>query len=127
MKTIWQGKKRLLLFGLPWTFTTYTIVEDKMLVDSGILTTKQDEIRLYRIMDVTLTRTLAQRIFKLGTITCNTVDKTSPILELKNITDSARVKELLSEAIEKERVNKRVSSREFMTEIDDEDDDDFIN
>lgn len=114
MSVLWQGRKRLLFFGLPWTFTKYMFTEEKFTVDSGLLTSKQDEIRLYRIVDISLTRTLVQKMFGLGTITCNTSDKTSPILEIKNIKESQVVKEMLSEAVEKERMNKRVSSREYM-------------
>lgn len=126
MAVLWQGKKRLLFFGLPWTFTKYMFTDEKFTVDSGFLTSKQDEIRLYRIIDISLTRTLVQKMFGLGTITCNTSDKTSPILEITNIKDSQVVKEMLSEAVEKERMNKRVSSREYMTVDDFDDDDDDI-
>ena len=122
MSVLWQGRKRLLFFGLPWTFTKYMFTEEKFTVDSGLLTSKQDEIRLYRIVDISLTRTLVQKMFGLGTITCNTSDKTSPILDIKNIKDSQVVKEMLSEAVEKERMNKRVSSREYMN-LDDIDED----
>lgn len=123
MNTLWQGRKRLLFFGLPWTFTKYTLLEDKFLVDSGLLTSTQDEIRLYRIMDITLSRTFLQKIFGLGTISCDTVDKSSPKLIIANVKKPGEVKELLSEAVEKERVQKRVSSREFMSYDDDFDDD----
>lgn len=123
MKILWKDKKRLLFFGLPWTFTNYTLLEDKFLVDSGLLTSTQDEIRLYRIMDVTLTRTLFQKIFGLGTIHCDTVDKSSPKLNIINIKNPLAVKELLSQSVEKERMKKRVSSREYMSMDDDFDDD----
>lgn len=125
MKVLWQDKKRWLFFGLPWTFTKYTVLDEKILIDSGLLTSKQDEIRLYRVIDITLTRTLFQKLFKLGTITCNTSDKTCPILEFKNIPSSMQVKELLSQAVEEERVKKRVLSREVMHDSFDDDDDDY--
>lgn len=113
-QTVWKARKRLKFLGLPWTFTTYTMTEEKLLVDSGFLNRKQDETRLYRILDMSLERSFGQRIFGLGTITCNTSDQTSPILVIKNIKKSKEVKELLSEMVEKERVSKRVSAREYM-------------
>ena len=70
-------------------------------------------------MDLTLERSFVQRLFGLGTITCDTVDKSTPKLCIINVKDSRRVKELISEAVEKERVKKRVSSREYMTVDDD--------
>ena len=121
MEHIWSSRKRLLFFGLPFTFTKYTLTKEKMLIDTGVLNKKQEEVRLYRILDLTLTRSLAQRIFGLGTISCKTSDKALPVLELINIKNSQDIKEQLSDLVEAERVNKRVSVREF-TGSDDLDD-----
>ena len=41
-KELFKERKRLWC-GLPWTFTVYTLLEDKMLIDSGFLNKKQDE------------------------------------------------------------------------------------
>lgn len=114
MDILWSDRKRWTFFGLPWTFTKYTCTPEKFIVESGFLSTKEEEIRLYRIMDLTLERSFIQRLFGLGTITCDTVDKSTPKLYIKNIKEPRRVKELISEAVEEERVKKRVSSREYM-------------
>lgn len=118
---VWQDRKRI-IFGLPWTFTKYVLTKEKLLVQTGILNTKEEEVRLYRIMDVTLRRSLAQRMFGLGTIHCCSADKSTPEFDIKWIPDSAAVKEKLSGLVEAERMAKRVSSREFMTDEDDGED-----
>ena len=120
---VWTDRKRI-LFGLPWTFTKYTLTREKLLVETGILNKDQEEIRLYRIMDMTLKRSFWQRLFGLGTIHCCTADKTAPELDIKWIPDSANVKELLSDLVEAERMEKRVSSREFFSDSDGDLDDD---
>ena len=120
---VWTDRKRI-LFGLPWTFTKYTLTREKLLVETGILNKAQEEIRLYRIMDMTLKRSFWQRLFGLGTIHCCTADKTAPELDIKWIPDSANVKELLSDLVEAERMEKRVSSREFFSDSDGDADDD---
>ena len=120
---VWTDRKRI-LFGLPWTFTKYTLTREKLLVETGILNKDQEEIRLYRIMDLTLRRTFWQRLFGLGTIHCCTADKTAPELDIQWIPDSANVKELLSDLVEAERMEKRVSSREFFSDSDGDLDDD---
>ena len=133
METVWSSRKRLLFFGLPFTFTKYTLTKEKVLVDTGFLNKKQEEVRLYRILDLTLTRSFAQRIFGLGTISCKTSDKALPVLELINVRNSMDIKEQLSSLVEAERVSKRVSVREFtgsdelddLAEINDADDDDI--
>lgn len=115
---VWKAKKRWGFLGLPWTFTSYVLREDKLLIKSGIFSKREDEIRLYRILDITLTRSFGQRLFGLGTIACNTSDATSPVLVIQNIKRSSEVKEVLSNLVEKERVAKRVSAREFMNDHD---------
>ena len=119
MATIWSDKKRCLFFGLPLSFTKYTCTDEKFIVETGVLSTREDEIRLYRILDLTLERSFLQRIFGLGTISCDTVDKSMPKLVIKNVKNSRDVKEMISQAVEKERVKKRVSSRENMMMEDD--------
>ena len=114
---IWTDRKRI-IFGLPWTFTKYILTKEKLLVETGILNKNQEEIRLYRIMDMTLKRSLWQRLFGLGTIHCCTADKSSPELDIQWIPDSENVKELLSDLVEAERMEKRVSSREFFSDSD---------
>ncbi|WP_394964682.1 PH domain-containing protein [Candidatus Allofournierella excrementigallinarum] len=118
---VWQDRKRI-IFGLPWTFTKYVLTKEKLLIQTGILNTKEEEVRLYRIMDVTLRRSLAQRMFGLGTIHCCSADKSTPEFDIKWIPDSSAVKEKLSGLVEAERMAKRVSSREFMTDEDDGED-----
>ena len=48
------------------------------------------------------------------------IDKTMKNFEVKNIKNSENVKETLSDLIEEARRANRVSSREFMTEIEDD-------
>ena len=120
MDILWSDRKRLTLFGLPWTFTKYICTSEKFLIQSGVFSTKEEEVRLYRILDLTLERSLLQRLFGLGTIVCDTVDKSSPKLVIKNVKNSRKVKDLLSESVEKERMKKRVSSREVMAAEDEE-------
>lgn len=118
---VWHDRKRI-AFGLPWTFTKYILTKEKLLIQTGILNTKEEEVRLYRIMDMTLRRSLFQRLFGLGTIHCCSADKSTPEFDIKWVPRSAKVKETLSDLVEAERMAKRVSSREFMTDEDDGED-----
>ena len=119
---VWKDRKRT-LFGLPWSFTKYSLSDDRLFISTGFLSTKEDEVRLYRIMDISLKRTLGQRIFGLGTIKCCSADKTLGDFEIKNIKKSRDVKELLSEMVENERNRRKVTSREFIDHEDSEFDD----
>lgn len=119
MNYIWQDRKRNWL-GLPWTFTKYALTEDRLFVSTGLLKTVENEVRLYRILDLSLTRNLMQRIVGTGTIIVSSADKTLGEFELKNIKNPTEVKEKLSEIVEKNRDQKRVTSREFMGDAEDD-------
>lgn len=60
VEVVQQERKRWLLFGLPFTFTKYTLTNRKILINSGFFTSREDEILLYRVLDMTLSRTLIQ-------------------------------------------------------------------
>ena len=66
-RIIWHDRKRNGL-GLPWTFTVYDLSEDRLFVTTGILNKREDEVRLYRVVDTTLTRSLWQRIIGTGCV-----------------------------------------------------------
>ena len=73
-------------------------------------------------------RTLWQKIFRVGTLTLVSSDKTSPTLVVKNIRDSFNTKELLHEEIEKSKIKRRVRIGEVMGfDGDDETDDELEN
>ena len=109
----WMDRKRI-IFGLPWSFTRYRLTDDKLIISTGLFSTKEEEIRLYRIMDVTLRRTFGDKLWGLGTIHLCSSDKTTPEIDIKRIRQSQDVKEMLSDMIEAARKKNRVSSREFM-------------
>ena len=102
--------------GLPWTFTKYALTDDRLFITSGLLKTVEDEVRLYRIMDLSLSQTLSQKIFGIGTILVSSADKSMRDFEIKNIKKPRDVKEQLSKLVEENRDKKRVTNREFMGE-----------
>ncbi len=111
---LWRERKRIWC-GLPWTFTVYSFDEERIFVDTGFLNKKQDEIRMYRVLDITVTRKFGQRIFGMGSIQLKTSDKTMGDFEIKNIKKVMEVKRQLSDLIEANREKKRITGREFMT------------
>ena len=63
-------------------------------------------------------------MFGVGTITVASSDKSTPVLELKNIKDPVAVKELLHKQVEEMKIRRRVRFGEIMTDNMDEDFDD---
>lgn len=119
---VWKDKKRP-VFGLPISFTRYSVTEEKLYIDTGLLSRNEEEIRLYRILDLTLKRPFWQRIFGVGTIHCCTADKSTPEFDIKKIKKPTEIKDMLSDMVEQQRELKKVTSREF---IGDDDLDDHI-
>lgn len=115
---IWKDRKRPFL-GLPWSFTKYELTEQKLIINKGFLNITEEEVRLYRFVDVTMTQTLGQRIFGVGNLHCETNDRSSGNFVIELVKNPRQVKEMLSDAVEAERERKRVSVREFMTDMDD--------
>ena len=118
-KIIWKDRKRT-LFGLPLSFTKYSLEEDRLFIETGFFNSVENEVRLCRIMDLQLSRTLGQKMFGLGTIKVKSADKTLGDFEIKNIKNSKEVKEQLSKLVEEMRDKKRVVNRELMMEDDEE-------
>lgn len=113
---LWKDRKRY--FGLPLSFTRYSLSEDRLFISVGLLNIKDDEILLYRVRDIDTSRSLWQRLFGVGTVSVMSSDKTMPNLVLKNIKDPVMVKELIHKQVEETKIKRRVRFGEIMTDAD---------
>ncbi|MCM1056338.1 MAG: PH domain-containing protein [Firmicutes bacterium] len=100
-------RKRWLFFGLPFTFTKYTIKEEIITIDEGLLKTVENDCYMYKVQDVQHSASLAEKMFGLGTVICFTGDTTHAQLILKHIKHSKAVKEFILEQSEMARRKRR--------------------
>ena len=114
LEYLWKDRKRFL--GMPLSFTRYSLTEDRLFLSVGFFSVKDEEILLYRIRDISTTRTLWQKLFGVGTVTVVSSDKTMPTLEIKNIKDPIFFKELLHKQVEEMKIQRRVRLGEIMTD-----------
>lgn len=119
---IWKDRKRFL--GMPLSFTRYAISKDRLFLSVGFLSVRDEEVLLYRVRDISIKRTLWQRIFGVGSINVTSADKSTPQLVLKNIKHPLDIKELLHENVEECKIRRRMRVSEMMADIHDEPDDD---
>ncbi len=108
---IWKDRKRHL--GLPLSFTRYALSEDRLFLSVGFLNIKDEEVLLYRVRDISSSRSLGQRLLGVGTITVTSSDKSAPTLVLKNVRHPQEVKELLHSQVEQIKIQRRVRLNEI--------------
>lgn len=112
IKLVWKDRKRFL--GMPLSFTRYSISNDRLFLETGLLNTRTDEVLLYRVQDISLTVTLWQRIFGVGSIMVHSSDKTIPHLAIKNIKKPKLVKEILHHQVEKMKIERKMRVGEIL-------------
>ena len=109
---LWKDRKRHL--GLPLSFTRYSLSEDRLFCETGLLNLKADEVLLYRVQDLELTISLGQRVFGVGTVCVHSSDKSIPHLDLKNVKNPREVKELIHQKVEAAKDKRRMRATEVL-------------
>ena len=117
---LWLDRKRHL--GMPISFTIYSLSEDRLFRETGLLSRTYEEVLLYRIRDISLKRSLWQMIFGVGTIIVHSSDKSSGSLEIENVKSPKQVKELIHQLVEESKTRRRFRFGEFDTIGDDNED-----
>ena len=112
MKETWKDRSRIC--GLPLTFTSYRLKGDSLLVRQGLLSTSEDQVKLFRIQDMDLKIGLFDRIFKQGTITLYSTDLKDRTIIIKNVLNPEDVRDMLSEAVDESRKRHGIRGIETM-------------
>jgi uncharacterized membrane protein YdbT with pleckstrin-like domain len=107
----WKDRKRIL--GMPLSFTRYRLDSNRLFVSRGLFTTVEDELVIYRVLDVRLQRTFGDKIFGVGTVILYTADETHKELKLERIKKSKTVRDMISEIAENERARLGIKGREL--------------
>lgn len=119
--TVWKDRKHFMWF--PISFTKYEIKNERLYQETGLFNTHYDELLLYRITDLCLKRSLAQKIFGTGTIVLSTKADSDKEVLLKNVKNPKEVKDLISHLVEEARNRKKVVGKEFFDDSSDDLDD----
>ena len=112
LEYLWSDRRRRL--GLPLSLTRYSLSEDRLFLETGLLSTRSEEILLYRVRDLSMKISLGQRIFGVGTVTVQSSDKSCPVLELRNIKHPRETKEIIHQAVEQMKLQRRMRVGEVM-------------
>ena len=109
---LWTGKKCIL--GMPISFTTYILTDDRLFTRIGLFNIREDEIELYRVFDKKISFTFGQRIFGCGTIMLTAKDGDTPEKRLISIKKPREVKKILDDAVKVQRDKYYVRGRDMI-------------
>lgn len=112
---LWRQRKRNWC-RTPFTFTVYTLTDRELSVKTGMLNQRYNLVKLFRIVDITVERSLLQRVFGLSTLILNTHDRSSGdgVVHMANVIDGFAVRELLQNAVDESRRANGMTTREFI-------------
>jgi len=94
----------------------YRITTRRIVVETGVLSKRMEQIDLYRVNDYTVDRPFLQRLLGTGNLFLKTFDKTTPELRIAEIkTDVVGLYEKLRQATERDRAARGVRMVDYET------------
>ncbi|MEA4884691.1 MAG: PH domain-containing protein [Clostridia bacterium] len=108
---LWEGKPHLKEIG---TNTRYVLTTQRLLVTSGLLARREEQIDLARVKDIRLTQGFSDRMLGIGQIELLSTDPSTPEFRLIGVSDPRRVRDLIWEAVNRRRKTVGVSPREIL-------------
>ena len=139
-KIIWQGNSSLIsnfgsfmigiiltltvvgaIVGIPYIIWTYLVIKNKkyeltqerLILRSGVLNKKIEELELFRIRDYSIEKPFIYNIFGVGNIILTSSDKTNPYIKLEALKDIENLKNKIRNAVQITRKNNGVKDLEI--------------
>ena len=124
-RILWRQRKANWC-GTHLSFTVYTLTDEELDMESGIIRQTFDTTQLFRVNDIRITRTLLQRVFGLSTLTVyaydasSVVDSKSGLMQIRmaNVEDAQHVRHVMQQAIDGSRKSNHVIARDIMSDGD---------
>jgi uncharacterized membrane protein YdbT with pleckstrin-like domain len=96
--------------------THYRITSRRIVVETGVLSKRLEQIDLYRVNDYTVDRPFGQRLLGTGNLLLKTFDKTTPELRIVGVkTDVVALYERLRQATERDKSSRGVRMVDYET------------
>ncbi|MGD0952654.1 MAG: PH domain-containing protein [Methanotrichaceae archaeon] len=107
-KILWEGKpsgfKARLKGSANLNATTFVLTNLRLIIRTGLLSKKEEQIELIRIKDLELIQGLKDRTLGVGDIRIISTDQDDPEITLAGIKNPGEVKDIIWKAVREERV-----------------------
>ena len=111
-----------LIVALPWGLwrylvtrcRSYRLTDQRLVITSGVLNRRNEQIELFRVKDIDWEEPLMLRLFSLGRLTIRSSDSTDPIATLNAIPGGEQVVDTFRGAVSRLRAKNRVGVIETM-------------
>ncbi|HSH91910.1 MAG TPA: PH domain-containing protein [Ramlibacter sp.] len=111
-----------LIIAIPWALWRYLVTrtrqykltDQRLVITSGVINRKNEQIELFRVKDIDWEEPLMQRMFNLGRLTIRSTDSTDPIAILNAIPGGEQVVDTFRGAVTRLRQKNRVGVIETM-------------
>ena len=95
------------------SFTRYALHNGRVTVQTGFFSTVEEEVLVYRVMDIKLVQTFSNKIFGVGTIVLMTADSSTPIVNISRVKQPRKVKDFISNVVEQSRKDMGIKGKEM--------------
>lgn len=113
-RLLWRGRPSKLWSPRMAITNRYRLTDQRLRWEYGFIGRRVEEVDLFRINDVAIKQAAFERILGFGDITIYMTDASSPEKVLQNVVGPERVKDLIRQAVRRERQRRRVIIREDM-------------
>lgn len=117
-KTLWEGQPCGIVdkakTAANVNSTYYKITNQRVIINTGLIGKRQEEIELYRIKDYKVVQSITNRLLKIGDVVIISTDLSTPQTVLANVQSPNEVKDILRNAVLDYRVKMNISYRELM-------------
>lgn len=107
-EVIWKGGPSKFTAPRKSLTERYEATTERLKVDYGLLNRHTEEIELFRVQDLSVERSMFDRLFGVGDIVIHSGDATGGKIILWDVPDAERVKDIIRKASRVERQRHRV-------------------
>lgn len=113
-RELWAGAPDAVLDAIAARSTRYVLTTERIRVQSGMIGKRSEQLDLFRVKDVRVTRGLAQRARGCGHVAIVSSDATTPDLVLYNVKDPDALAEEIRRAARAARQRAGVRMQEYV-------------